>query len=143
MVPHRLIAALLAVALPLGTPAAAWAIEQCCRSGPLAAVVGGETAATTGHCHGEVAAALPPSRSDRSTLVAAADPLDASGCRMDHAGLRSAAPDGDTATPLAWLFGSQPAVDAASAPGGHAALAAGRSPPDQPNLTLLHGVFRI
>ncbi len=133
----RAIAALMAVLLPLGTPAAAWAGEQCCASGPLAAFAA-TVATSEAPCH--KTALLAPALA-AGYAVSADDAVGADDCRMDHLGLRAAPhmPDATTVAPalLPSLAGTGPLTLLVRA------AAVDRGPPAHSDLTLLHGILRI
>lgn len=131
------IAALMAVLLPLGTPAAAWAVEQCCSNSPLAAVAAASSA-SSGSCHeaASASAALTPCSAAHGDDAASSD-----SCRMDHLGIRAAANDQDiavaaqTVVPSQAGFGRLPLVMRAAA--------LDREPPPSADLTILNGILRI
>ena len=133
----RTIAAVLAVLLPLGTPAAAWAGEQCCASGPLAALAT-SVATSDGPCH---EASLPAATPAEERHVGSEDTAASDGCRMDHLGLRASTHLSDHGAAVYRL------ASAPMAAGPLAALtraaAADRGPPPTADFTILNGILRI
>lgn len=131
------IAALMAVLLPLGSPAAASAVERCCTAGPLAAVAAASLG-SSGSCHeaAALAAALTPRSAAYGDDAASSD-----GCRMDHLGIRAAANEQDIAVAAQAVLPSDAGFARLTLVGPAAAL--GRGPPPSANLTILLGILRI
>lgn len=134
---RRAIAVWMLAVLPLGTPAAAWAAEACCRGGVLATVTLPATGASA-PCHGEPAPTV--AAADDAASAIPHDAAAAADCRMDHTGVRPFSASPDVSGIAALLIGA-PSQSAAPAP--MAAGAADRAPPERPKLLTLCGILRI
>src|SRR5690606_24371551 len=124
---HSVIAAVLALALPLATPAAAWSVGQCCAAGPLATLVA-PAEAPEGHCHEA------PEVTNDDGAALAVDLGAGSDCRMDHLAVRGAAPAPDAA--LGIIAFATVLVDATAVDASPRTAAGDRGPPASLDLNL-------